>query len=342
MNYLDQNDSDQYDDYEAMFDPSSRYRKTRKTRKPKSLADKQQMRMEVDERASASKSELGFDTTYQPGHFEEGWLMESLQPFSDRGLITDVLARVKGGKEANVYRCAANPQTGFTLLAAKVYRPQMFRNLRNDKMYREGRQVLNGDGKIVKANDHRTMRAIGKKTAFGEQVAHTSWLMYEYNTLEQLHALGASVPKPLGHAENSLLMTYMGDEQIAAPTLSEVNLERDEVEPLFSETMRNIEVMLQHGMIHGDLSAYNILYWEGEITLIDFPQVTYSDTNSNAYDILRRDITRVCEYFADQGAPDDKAHDADAITRRLWKCYVELPPAMRAADLSRLLEKEEE
>ena len=315
------NDFDQYEDYEAQFDPMNSDRKARRQRKPKAHHKAKKAQHEVmHEIADEVSIEVEFKTTYMPGLFEEGWLLESLRPFYDRGLITDVLARVKGGKEANVYRCEARPETGLSLVAAKVYRPRMFRNLRNDKIYREGRQVLSADGKLVKSNDHRSMRALGKKTAFGEQLAHTSWLMYEFNTLKTLDEAGGSVPQAIASAENALLMGYCGDENMAAPTLSEISLDADEVKPLFDEAIRNIELMLQHGMIHGDLSAYNILYWDGEITLIDFPQVTDSRANPHAHDILKRDIERVCEYFAGQGVQTTPT----GILRRLWKRYVEL------------------
>jgi len=165
----------------------------------------------------------------------------------------------------------------------------MFRNLRNDKMYREGRELLTADGKHGKPDD-RMIRAVGKKTAYGQQVAHTSWLMYEYQPLDTLYRAGASVPQALSSAENALLMGYCGDENLAAPTLSEIALDRDEARLLFNDVLRNIEIMLQNNMIHGDLSAYNILYWEGEITLIDFPQVTDSKGNSRATK-SERDIT---------------------------------------------------
>jgi len=82
--------------------------------------------------------------------------------------------------------------------AAKVYRPREFRNLRNDKMYREGRPILTAAGRRVKKTDHRLLRAVGKKTEFGVQVEHTSWLMYEYTTLKQLHDAGAAVREPQG------------------------------------------------------------------------------------------------------------------------------------------------
>ena len=332
------NDFEQYEDYETLFDPMQTDRKARRQRKPKAhhIPNKQQREV-ITEIADTDNVEAGFKTTYQPGIFEEGWLIDSLRPFYERGLITDVLARVKGGKEANVYRCAAAPETGLTLVAAKVYRPRMFRNLRNDKMYREGRELLTADGKHGKPDD-RMVRAVGKKTAYGQQVAHTSWLMYEYQTLDTLYRAGASVPQALSSAENALLMGYCGDENLAAPTLSEIALDRDEARLLFNDVLRNIEIMLQNNMIHGDLSAYNILYWEGEITLIDFPQVTDSKGNSRAYEILERDITRVCDYFADQGVPTQ----AERTMRYLWKRYVELQPRLREADLSRMTVEEDE
>ncbi|HLZ09044.1 MAG TPA: RIO1 family regulatory kinase/ATPase, partial [Chloroflexota bacterium] len=234
-------------------------------------------------RIVAEIDEAGDDTTfkmsYPPAKFEAVWLRSSLRSFFEQDLIVDVVAQVKGGKEANVYRCVAHPRTGFELLAAKVYRPRQFRNLSNDQLYREGRQVLTGDGRPAKATDQRIMRALGKKTAFGVQIGHTSWLMHEYTTLERISRAGGAVPRPVSANENALLMTYQGDARQAAPSLQEVRLGRREAAPLFREVLRNVELLLQHGLIHGDLSAYNILYWEGEVTLIDFPQVTEVRSN---------------------------------------------------------------
>jgi len=288
----------------------------------------------------ALEGEGQYKTTYQPSKYEATWLLQSLTDFYRQEYITDVLALVRGGKEASVYRCSARPGLDVDLLAAKVYRPRQFRQLRNDKMYREGRAILREDGKEAKETDHRLMRAIGKKSDFGVQVEHTSWLMYEFNTLKTLHAIGAAVPKPYAVAENAILMGYVGDGEMAGPTLSTVELQREEARHLFAETMRNVELMLAHGMIHGDLSAYNILYWEGQITLIDFPQVTNSHSNSQSHFILKRDVERVCSYFASQGVK--AAQNPDDISRRLWKRYVEQDAQTRAADLSRLEAQREE
>ena len=262
-----------------------------------------------------------FRTTYRPARYEEVFLRDSLQPFYIQGLITDVLAQVKGGKEANVYLCQAHPNTGLDLIAAKVYRPRQFRNLRNDVMYREGRELISASG-TIKNRDNREMRAIQTKTSFGAELTHSSWLMHEYVTLERLHGLGAAVPKPLGAGANAILMAYVGDRHRPAPVLHGVALAQREAERLCDEVLRNIELMLAHGMIHGDLSAYNVLYWEGQVTLIDFPQVTMSETNHNSYRIFQRDVRRVCEYFASQGV----VRNGDAIAPRLWERYVRLAP----------------
>jgi len=333
---LNRNDAElsDYEYYEALYDPTKAERKRRRKPPSRPRHHFQPSEMEVvAELGDLEGLEGGFETTYQPGRHEEGWLLSSLRAFYDQALITDVLAMVKGGKEASVYCCAAHPTTGIPWLAAKVYRPHEFRTLRNDRIYREGRDILTSAGRPVKVTDHRIMRAIGKKTAFGRQVMHTSWLMHEYAAMEQLHHAGAAVPEPVAASENAILMGYCGDGQVAAPTLNEISLDQEEAHALFREVLRNIGLMLEHQMIHGDLSAYNILYWEGEITLIDFPQVTDVRTNNRAYGILERDITRVCQYFARQGV----RCDADGIMEELWARYVQIDPNDRAEEAFRAI-----
>lgn len=312
-------DSNKYEHYEELFDPLVTDRKARRRRKVKvNHKPKKSEQQIITEIADATGVEGTFTTTYHPARYEADWLLASLRSFYDQDLIADVLAQVKGGKEANVYRCRAHPATGIELLAAKVYRPRRFRNLRNDQMYRQGREILGTDGRPVKANDHRLMRAVHKRSDFGVQVRHTSWLMHEYTTLERLHKAGGAVPRPVAVNDNTILMSYVGDERVAAPALNEINLRPDEVVPLFQKALNNIDLMLRHNVIHGDLSAYNILYWQGDITIIDFPQVTNIDTNPKADFIFRRDITRVCDYFAQQGVRSDP----QAIADELWAGYV--------------------
>lgn len=332
-------DNEQYQDYEDDFDAQHVDRKARRKRKVVTRhTPKKSYSAIVEDIAETEGLEGGFNPTYIPGRFEAGWLLDSLKPFYDSSVIIDVLSAVKGGKEASVYLCEAHPATGEHLLAAKVYRPRMFRNLRNDALYREGRETLTEAGRAVKPTDQRIIRAINKKTGFGQQVAHTSWLMHEYGTLQLLHEAGAAVPKPFATSSNAILMSYIGDERMAAPALEAVSLEQEEAELLFQEVMKTVEIMLAHGRVHGDLSAYNILYWEGRITLIDFPQVIDINSNGHARRVLERDIERVCQYFTSQGV----RADAGYWTRTLWRRHATTLDKQREADFSRAREEARE
>jgi RIO kinase 1 len=272
---------------------------------------------QVRELAEPTVLEAGLKMTYTPSRFEGPWLADALRGFYDRELIADVLEMIKGGKEACVYRCATTGPIPTPLAAAKVYRPRQFRNLRNDAMYREGRAPLTLAGKPLTERDQREMRAIAGRTRFGESLIHTSWLMYEFTAMQTLFEVGADVPEPYAAESNAVLMAYIGDEYNAAPTLNSVSLARSEARVLFERVLHNIELMLRQGMIHGDLSAYNILYWEGAPWIIDLPQVTLLESNRRSHAILERDVQRICDYFARQGVDCD----AHAISDDLWYRY---------------------
>jgi RIO kinase 1 len=315
---MDDDDQDvRYGDYATRFDPLYADRQARRKRKPKvKHTPKVSSQALVQSIADTQGLEGGFNPTYKPGLFEEAWLLDAIRPFYDGALISDVMARVKGGKEANVYRCQAHPSIGTEWLAAKVYRPRMFRNLRNDAMYREGRAFIKEDGRGVKKPDQRIMRALQKKTTYGLEIAHISWLQYEMSALNALHLSGAHVPKPYASSANAILMSYYGDEGRAAPTLHEVRLTRSKANDLFDILLNDVALMLKQGLIHGDLSAYNILYWQGEPFIIDFPQVIYAQVNTNARLILARDIERLCDYFNAYGLRRDPIQIAEALWMR--------------------------
>lgn len=260
-------------------------------------------------------SRRNFNFSYTAARFEEWWLLESLGDFYEHKWITDVLQRVKGGKEASVYMCRSGAAIEVPLVAAKVYRPRQLRNLKNDGQYRVGRIDLDEEGRaIVKDGD---LHAMQKRTAYGEELRHQSWIAYEFQTLEMLHAAGADVPRPYAMEKNAILMDYIGDLDSAAPTLNAVTLDRDEARPLFERVLHNIDLLLSHQRIHGDLSAYNILYWDGEITLIDFPQVVQPETNPLAWNIFLRDVTRICQYFQSQGIRSN----ARKLAAGLWTSH---------------------
>jgi RIO kinase 1 len=100
--------------------------------------------------------------------------------------------------------------------------------------------------------------------------------------------------------------------------LNEVSIPREDAPALFKQVMADVALMLDHHHVHGDLSAYNILYWNGRLTLIDFPQMVEARHNPHAFDLLHRDITRVCEYFAKYGVKSDPVR----LTLDLWEPYM--------------------
>ena len=231
---------------------------------------KENIRME---RLSQQDGEDSFKFTYHASRFEQTWLLSTLGALYANRWIKDVLRIVKVGKEASVYLCQGADSTGRELVAAKVYRPRMLRNLKKDFLYREGRIELDIEGRQIRNGG--MIHAMNKKSQYGQELSHTSWIGHEFATMQILYEAGADVPKPYTSDSNAILMDYIGEDGIPAQPLSDINLETDKVAPLFERALKNIEIMLAHERVHGDLSAYNILYWDGQITLIDFPQAIH-------------------------------------------------------------------
>jgi RIO kinase 1 len=305
------------DDYDVFDDSprSSQKIKVRKRDKIQAMLRPVKITNQAQQVIQQNDSRQTFQFTYQPSRHEEGWLLNSLGFFYEHQWIQDVLHVIKGGKEATVYHCAGGPAVEGKPVAAKVYRPRQFRSLKNDQLYRLGRDVLDENGHPI--YDLGMLRAHKKRTTYGEKIRHQSWITYEFRCLKALHEAGADVPKPYEMDTNAILMDYIGEDSFAAPTLNTVRLEHKEAEELFQRAMKNIEIMLAHRFIHGDLSAYNILYWKGKISLIDFPQVVLAEKNPLAYRIFCRDVERVCDYFSSQGMNCD----AHVLGDELWLKY---------------------
>ena len=228
-----------------------------------------------------------FNPAFLASRRDGPWILSSLAHFYEEDLITDVLHVARSGKEASVYCCAAHPATGAAYLAAKVYRPRMFRSLKNDAIYRQSRLQHDREGRIV-----RNMRRFdtGNK---GRALQVKSWIEYEYETQRLLHESGADVPRPLSHIGNAMLMEYIGDVDDPAPLLKEMKLARDEARSLFDCILRNIALFLACNRIHGDLSEFNILYWQETVSIIDFAQAVDPRQNPAVFPLLLRDV-RAC------------------------------------------------
>jgi RIO kinase 1 len=312
------------EDYEVYGD-----RQAHRVSKPKPGAHTRRPPVQVlEEMAIQSDGVESFRFTYQASRHEQGWLLDSLGDFYEGQWLHDVLRMIRGGKEASVYQCTgAVMASSEPYLAAKVYRPRPLRSLKNDHLYREGRANLDSDGNQIR--NHGMVYAMHKRTDFGLQLLHTSWIEHEFQALQTLHAAGADVPFPYARGANAVLMSYIGGPETPAPTLQSVDLDPEEVRPIFERVLKNIEIMLSKERVHGDLSAYNILYWEGEITLIDFPQAINPYENRNAYRIFERDVTRICEYFTLQGVGvNPKALAADLWTAHRYRLTPDVHPRL--------------
>jgi RIO kinase 1 len=234
--------------------------------------------------------------------------LEQFEAFIEEGLIGEVLGLVKIGKEASVYCCRAGDALAEGLVAAKVYRERQYR-FKNDAIYQEARdRELGLRG--------RALRAVRNKSGFGREVQESTWKHREYEVLQTLHEAGADVPRPIAARDDVVLMDYLGDEESAARQLNRVRLEPKEAGPLFQRLLGNIELMLACNLVHGDLSPHNVLYWQGELRVIDFPQATDPRFNRRADMLLRRDIDNICRYFAAFGVDCDATAIADDLWRR--------------------------
>ena len=239
----------------------------------------------------------------------------AIDHFLAEGLITDVLRIVKTGKEASVHLCRANRSTtGEDLLALKAYHPLDRRDFRDESIYRDGEWI----------KERRIRAALEKHTKFGRVVQGGIWVGREWETLRALSDSGLPVPRPIASTEDAILMTYLGDVDTSAPQLRSLRPDADEARDLFEQLLRAVEHMLYRNVIHGDLSAYNVLVWDGQAVVIDLPQTVDPRKNRHGPALLERDVRRICDHFARLGVDADPGR----IAGDLWTAweYAELVP----------------
>lgn len=200
-----------------------------------------------------------------------------LQPLIDDGVIDQVLRPLKSGKEASVYVV----RSGEDIRCAKVYKDMAQRSFQQRVQYQEGRKVRGS----------REARAMGKSTRFGRREAEAAWKNAEVDALYLLDDAGVRVPKPYGYFNGVLLMELVTDEEgQSAPRLGEVDLDPDTARAWHRYLMQQVARMLSVGLIHGDLSAYNVLVGPDGPVIIDLPQAVSAAGNNNARFMLRRDV----------------------------------------------------
>jgi RIO kinase 1 len=203
-----------------------------------------------------------------------------LQPLIEDGIIDEVLRSLKSGKEATVYVV----RTKERLLCAKVYRDMGQRSFQKRAQYQEGRKVRGS----------RQTRAMGKSTRFGKKEQEAAWKNAEVDALYQLVAADVRVPKPYGYFNDVLLMEMVTDAAgDPAPRLGEVDLSPETALEYHAFLIRQVVRMLAIGLIHGDLSEFNVLVGSDGPVIIDLPQVVNAAGNNGAKPMLERDVNNL-------------------------------------------------
>lgn len=227
-----------------------------------------------------------------------------LQPLIDEGVIDEVVRPLKSGKEASVYLVAC----GSALRCAKVYKDANHRGFQKLAQYQEGR----------KARGSRDERAMGKRSRHGRKQQEEEWKNAEVDALYRLASAGVRVPKPNGYFQGVLLMEMIADENgNPAPRLNEVSLSAELAREYHGFMIRQIVLMLCAGLIHGDLSEYNVLLDEGGPVVIDLPQAVEASVNNSAFAMLARDVENMARYFG-QFAPELLTTQ---YAREIWRLY---------------------
>ncbi|MBW4054815.1 MAG: serine protein kinase RIO [Proteobacteria bacterium] len=220
------------------------------------------------------------------------------------GLVDEVVSRLMSGKEADVYVVKSQGE----LCCAKVYKDARKRSFSQLAQYQEGR----------KGRNSRQARAMQKNTKFGRKETEEAWKNAEVDALRALAEAGVRVPQVYNYIAGVLLMEYVVDaDGNAAPRLNDLRLTGAKAREYHRELMREIVLMLCAGIIHGDLSEYNVLVGRDGLVVIDLPQAINAAGNNNARIMLERDVENITAYFG-QFAPELTSTD---YGREIWKLY---------------------
>jgi RIO kinase 1 len=204
----------------------------------------------------------------------------ALQPLIDDGIIDEIVRPLKSGKEATVYvvRCGHHSR------CAKVYRNMTHRSFQQRARYQEGRKIRGS----------RQARAMAKGTRFGRHEQEAAWKNAEVEALYQLVAAGVRVPQPFGYFDGVLIMELVTDAAgHPAPRLAEIELSPDVARSYHRFLMRQVVCMLSVGLIHGDLSEFNVLVGGDGPVIIDLPQAVNAAANNSALEMLERDVNNL-------------------------------------------------
>lgn len=207
-----------------------------------------------------------------------------LQPLVDDGVVDEVICPLMSGKEADVYvvRCGSKTR------CAKVYKDALKRSFKKAAQYTEGRKVRNS----------RRARAMEKGSKFGRKQQEDIWQNAEVDALYRLVRAGVRVPEPYGCIDGVLLMELITDEHgDVAPRLNDVSMSAEQAREDHALVMHFVMRMLCTGLVHGDLSEFNVLVDENGPVIIDLPQAVDAAANNNAFAMLERDVKNMTDYY---------------------------------------------
>jgi RIO kinase 1 len=227
-----------------------------------------------------------------------------LQPLLDDGVIDEVIGQLMSGKEATVYtvRC------GSEVRCAKVYKEAAKRSFKKAVQYQEGRKVRNS----------RRARAMDKGSKYGRKQQEETWQNAEVDALYLLANAGVRVPKPYGCFDGVLLMELVSDEEgNVAPRLGDVAMDEEQALEDHAVVMQYVVMMLCAGIVHGDLSEFNVLVDDYGPVIIDLPQAVDASANNNAESMLARDIANMTTYYG-QFAPQLLGSN---YAKEIWALY---------------------
>jgi len=217
-----------------------------------------------------------------------------LNELAREGFLDELISGIKTGKEASVFL----GKNSAGLVAVKNYTELRVRSFKHDEAYRKSRFI--GDARIQKAIEQGSQKGLAARQSL--------WVQEEFRQMQHLYEHGVRVPKAIAVNGLALVMEFIGDEDgTPAPRISDLKMEQAEAEAAFRQSVQNLKRIVKSGRVHGDYSAFNILWHQAEAVVIDFPQVLEFEHNPNANIFLARDVRSLCKSFMKQGVKADEA-----------------------------------